>query len=546
MQNREYQVKQIGSTLQQLVHKRKVCVQLPTGGGKTVEFAYICQRFTIDNPGKSVLILVHRKELMQQAAETINDIMGIIPVLITSTAKVFTISRVYIGMIDSTMSRLDLLHQVGMVIIDECHDAHFNKAHDEFLHQLVIGFSATPISVSKKDPLNNYYSCIITGPQIKELIAMGYLAQNLTRIPENAVNSSLFEIDNRKGDYNENKMAAEYKQPKHVTNVVKQYNKFCRGKKTLIFNVNIEHSKDVTEAFVVCGLPARHMDSKNDKERDEILKWFADTEDAILCNVMICTVGFDEPTIQNIILNFSTLSIVKYLQCCGRGGRMMDEFFLQRWQPYYPYELSLKKYFNILDLGGNYERFGEWHDDRDWEYIFENPERAREGIAPVKTCPDCKCLVHAAATVCLMPKEDGNYCGHEFPKKQTLEEQDLEEMILITKGIDVEELIGKNKRKFEYYTFLEMAHPIIEGMYAKEARPDENKIMKHFKAYYKACCDWWNTAMAGKNGNKPSIEDSAWHMRLAKTNFDKLVETKKPKITTRVRTGDKNYSFLED
>lgn len=525
MQDRQYQGEQILETFSALEANRKVCVQLPTGGGKTVEFAFICRRYTIDNPGKSVLILVHRKELLQQAAETISSIMGIIPVLITSKSKVFSISRVYIGMIDSTMSRVDLLYNVGMVIIDECHDAHFNKAHDEFLNQLVIGFSATPISSSKKDPLNNYYSALITGPQIKDLITAGFLSQNLTRVPENHIDSSKFAIDNRKGDYNENQMAMEYKMPKNVNNVVKQYHKFCRGKKTIIFNVNIEHSKEVTELFLHCGLPCKHLDS-NSKDRDQILKWFAETEDAILCNVMIATVGFDEPTILNVIINFSTLSIVKYLQCCGRGGRIIDEWFIEKNQWQYPYPLSTKKYFNILDLGGNYSRFGEWNDDRDWRYIFDNPEKPNDGIAPVKTCPDCLCLVHASSSVCLMPKEDGNYCGHEFPKRVEMEEQDLEEMVLITKGIDVNELIGKNKRKFEYFTFLDMAHDVVKRMYANKAKDTD----KYFKAYYNLCCEWWKKEMAGKNGNKASIEDSSWHIRLAKSNFDKLCEKHKSVI----------------
>ncbi|MBK7345805.1 MAG: hypothetical protein IPI98_02525 [Chitinophagaceae bacterium] len=94
------------------------------------------------------------------------------------------------------------------------------------------------------------------------------------------------------------------------------------------------------------------------------------------------------------------LSLTKFIQCCGRGGRVIDEDFIERFHSDYPYELSLKNHFNIIDLGGNYERFGDWSDDRNWKSIFYNPERAGDGIAPVKTCPSCEGLLHAAKKVC--------------------------------------------------------------------------------------------------------------------------------------------------
>jgi superfamily II DNA or RNA helicase len=518
-ENRDYQVQQIESTIEAVSQRRKVCVQLPTGGGKTMEFSLLAQRYT-RNTDKAVLILVHRQELMYQAAKTIKRVMGIDPYLITSTTKHFYISRVYIGMVESTLSRMDLFNNVGLVIIDECHIANFNKVHNLFLEELIIGFSATPISSSKKEPLNKYYSCVITGPQISELIKGKFLAQNITRCPKHIVDSTQFQIDKLKGDYNERQMAAEYKQPKHITNVVKNYNRYCKGKKTIIFNVNIEHSKDVTECFQFMGLPCKHLDSNvGDVERAEILKWFEETDDAILCNVMIATVGFDEPTIRNVILNFSTLSLTKFIQCCGRGSR---------WLPG-------KDYFNIIDMGGNCVRFGDWNDDRDWDYIFNHPDRPGDGIAPVKTCPSCEGLVHAAKRVCDLPvdvTEDGStiICGHEFARRLSAEEQDLEEMILITKGINIHELIYKNNSKYEYYTFLELAVDVVKRMY-KENKPEhitENIHIKYFKAYYRLCIEWYRVTLAYKNGNIGDITDSAWHIKRARNNFDTLAKKLKP------------------
>lgn len=507
MQQRDYQDKGIANCIECIDLYDSFIRQLPTGGGKTVEFSLISQKYCRSH-NKSVLILVHRQELLYQAAKTIKSIMGIDPYLITQDTKHLQFSRVYIGMVDSTMRRLHTFHNVGLIIIDECHVAVFNKVHAVFPNEKIMGVTATPVSSSKREPLNKYYKKIVVGPQINELIAAGYLAQNITRCPKEVVDSTKFEIDNRKGDYNENAMAHEYRKPKNVINVVRNYNKFFKGTKTIVFNVNIEHSKEVNECFQFCGYNSRHLDaSVGDVERKEILEWFAETDDAILNNVMITTVGFDEPTIRNVINNYSTLSLVKFIQTSGRGGR----------------KIPGKDYFNILDMGGNCIRFGDWNDDRDWEFIFHNPGKVNEGIAPVKTCPKCEGLVHASLMTCPLTDEKGELCLYVFKKKVAVVEKDLHEMILITKGIDVDTLIGKHKSKYTYFTFFEMGHDIVKNLYASYPDPSETKINEAFKAYYELCIDWFKKTLAGKEGALMDIRFSDYHIRMAKNNFNRLI-----------------------
>jgi len=546
---REYQSDHIQRTVDALHSYRKVCVQLPTGGGKTYEFALITQQFIrgyIRDNAQSVLILVHRKELLKQAAKTIKNLLDIDASLITSETKHFRIARVYIGMVESTIQRLDLMQNVGLVIIDECHINSFNKIHNVFLDELILGYSATPISASKKEPLNKYYQTIVTGPQIKELINLGYLAQNITRCPKDVVDASKFALDKMKGDYNERQMSDEYRVPKHVANVVKSYRRLCKGQKVLIFNVSIEHSKEVNEVFQDCGYNSRHLDSNcSDEERDATLQWYKTTPDAILNNVMITTVGFDEPTVQTVILNFSTLSLPKLIQTCGRGSRIIDEEFIENYQIDYPYELQLKRHFNIIDMGGNCIKFNtDWNDDRDWDYIFNHPDSATQGSAPVKTCPDCDGLVYASCKTCTLENEDGSLCLHEFVTKRTVKEQDLEEMILITKGIDVNSLIQSHKKKHDYFTFLEIGSDIVSNMIAVSGNsPSETVMSRSFRAYYKVCCEWYANKFAGQEGYLDGIEDSGWHIRLAKNNFNKLIEKFCTKETI---TQDWSYTWNKE
>ena len=497
---------------------------LPTGGGKTVCFASLTQRYTVHSD-KAVLILVHREELMYQAAKTIKEVTGLVPHLITSQTKVYRKARVYIGMVESTVSRLNMFDNVGMVIIDECHIANFNKIHSIFLEELIIGVTATPISSSKKQPLNKFYNAICLGPQIAELIELGFLAQNITRCPRDVVDATQFQIDSMSGDYNERQMATEYKLPKHVNNLVKAYSRYCKGTKTLIFNVNIEHSIEVAEALVFCGLNARHLASNNNEERASTLKWFKETEDAILCNVMFFTFGFDEPTVLNIILNYSTLSLPKFLQSCGRGSRPIDEAWIIKHQHNHQYPVQPKTTFNIIDMGGNCVRFGDWNDPRDWEYMFNNPERPGEGVAPVKTCPECEGLVHAAIMTCPLPLPNGDICLHEWQRKKIAEEQELDELIVMTKNICVDTLIGQHKKKHMYFTFLELAVPVVEEMFKKYGKKQSPATQrKYFQAYYKLCEEWYDKTLAGVDGNMEEISTSAWHIKRALDNFNKLID----------------------
>lgn len=520
MQPYQHQIDHINSIIEQVSQKRRVLAQLPTGGGKTVEFILIADRY-IKKTGKSVLILVHREELMNQAAKTAKAILGINACIIDSSTKKYRVSELYIGMVESVVRRLDFMFNVGLVIIDECHVANFNKMHHIFLEELIIGFTATNIAASKKHPLNEFYQSIVVGPSIKELISKGYLAQNITRCPKNIIDVTKLEIDKLKGEFNESKMATEYRKSKHVANVAAVINKYCKGQKTIVFNVTIDHSKEVNKLLQFFGFNSRHLDSDSSKrpsqrfgfknEREEILDWFKHNDDAILNNVMIGTVGFDEPSIRNVVLNFSTLSLVKFIQTCGRGGRKFEG----------------KDYFNIIDLGGNCIRFGDWSDDRDWKYIFNNPHKPTEGIAPVKTCPKCDGLIHASLMKCPLFDENGDPCGYEFKKKEQPKEKELGEMVLITKGINVDELIEKNKNKYDYYVFFKMAEPILDNLYENFEEPTENQIQKAFISYYELCKNWWKEKMAGIDGNRSNIDDSAWHIKRARYNFDNYLSLKK-------------------
>jgi superfamily II DNA or RNA helicase len=353
---RDYQEKAIKELGQLARVHRRIVFQLATGGGKTITFSAIAKRY-VEKSNKPVLIIVHRKELLKQ---TVRNIPGAEPITAGSKPKK---AMIYVAMVESLKNRLP--GYLGMVIVDECHILSFAKIYERFPTQLIIGFTATPLTASKSKPLKRYFDSIVTSIDIPELIESGSLCQNETWAFEDTVDAAKLTIKN--GDYDQKQLGAAYSAPKYIRKTIDAYIEKALDKKTLIFNCNIEHSLAVTQAFVDAGFNARHLDS-NSKDREETLEWFRVTPDAILNSIGILTTGFDEPSVECIIVNKATLSMPLWLQMCGRGSRPFQN----------------KTHFTILDLGANSIQHGDWNARRNWKQIFHHPKEAGSGTAPVK------------------------------------------------------------------------------------------------------------------------------------------------------------------
>jgi len=415
---RDYQRNGANELYTKLKTNDSVLFQLATGGGKTFIFSFFVKYWIGANKG-NVLILVHRKELLEQ---TINSLakLGVEAEKIDRKNKVLNHNcRVYVSMSQSLIRRLrkdeNYLPNIGLMVVDEAHRNDFNNVIEFFPNCKRVGFSATPISASKKHPLKNIYQDIVCCAGIKNLIEEGNLTNNKTYTINVGIDKSKFKKQG--GDFSVSSQLEQYKLPKMIDNTIKAYESKCLDKKTIVFNVNIDHSNSVCEGFNNSGYPAKSLDSKcTEQEREEALQWLKETPNAILCNVDILTTGFDEPSVEAIIINRSTTSLPLWLQMTGRGGRL------------YPG----KEFFTIIDLGMNATRHGDWSDPRDWKVLFNADYNSKEGLAPVKDCPECGYLNHAAAKKC-------GECEHEFPA-QVVEEDSVFDLVLLEKyktGIDV-------------------------------------------------------------------------------------------------------------
>ncbi|MDT0554849.1 DEAD/DEAH box helicase [Patiriisocius hiemis] len=333
--------------------------QLPTGGGKTVIFSEIVRQY-LKHHNKQVLVMTHRIELCKQTASMLTE-FGVRNKIVSSKANLDDQKEYacFVAMVETLNNRLKEdkldISDVGLVIIDEAHYNSFTKLFKFFSESFILGVTATPLSSNVELPMKDNYDELIVGESIPDLIDNGFLSKAETH-SYNVGLTTLVVGSN--GDYTVQSSDDLYSGADMLSRLLQAYEERSKGKKTLIFNNGISTSLHVYDTFRREGYPVMHLDNTASKnQRKAILKWFKETPDAILTSVSILTTGFDEPTVESIILNRATRSLTLYYQMIGRGSRVLPN----------------KNTFTVIDLGNNFHRFGPWGEDLDWQRIFKSP-----------------------------------------------------------------------------------------------------------------------------------------------------------------------------
>ncbi|MEG2102434.1 MAG: DEAD/DEAH box helicase [Flavobacterium sp.] len=347
--------------------KHHLLYQLPTGGGKTVIFSEIVRRY-LSNNDKKVVVLTHRIELCKQTSKMLKG-FGVSNKIINSKVKELPDQNdfsCFVAMVETLKNRIndEKLHldNIGLVIIDEAHYNSFRKLLNSFKNAFILGVTATPLSSNIKLPMHQSYDELIVGDTIGSLIDQGFLARATTYSYDVGLTSLKVGIN---GDYTVKSSDDLYTNTLMQEKLLHAYTERSLGKKTLIFNNGIHTSLYVYETFREAGYDIRHLDNtSSSEERKDILQWFKKTPDAILTSVGILTTGFDEPTVETIILNRATKSLTLYYQMIGRGSR----------------KLPGKDEFTVIDLGNNAARFGLWSEPVNWQHIFKSPEFYLENL----------------------------------------------------------------------------------------------------------------------------------------------------------------------
>lgn len=303
---------------------KNVLLQVPTGGGKTIIFTSIA-RNVVDQGEKKCLVLVHRKELIDQ---TINKALkyGLRFSVIQADYLYKPFEQYQIASVQTLVRRLDKISFVPDVIItDECHHATsetYRKIYAQYPNAYHIGVTATPTRTNGEG-FKDIFDILVQGPSVNELINMGYLVK--PKIFAKPLDFDLSSVKVTAGDYNEKALSEAFEANFTYGNLVQTWHEKAEGKKTVAFAINIRHSKHIVDTYRAAGISAEHLDAEtNPRERVAIIDRFRRGEIRVLSNVNIVTEGFDLPDIECIQLVRPTKSLTLYLQMVGRGLRPAD------------------------------------------------------------------------------------------------------------------------------------------------------------------------------------------------------------------------------
>lgn len=346
---------------------RRILVQSPTGSGKSIFFSRIIKGAFKKN--KNVLFIVHRRELVKQAAGhmKIEEVpYGII--MSGSAASIF--ADVQLASIDTLRARaMGERAQIDMpdadiVIIDESHHCGsktYERIFDHYSDALIIGVTATPVRGDGKG-LGNYFDDLVLGPTVRHLMDLGYLAEASYMVPNIP---DLDDVPERGGDWVEGKLAEVMNDAKLIGNIVDHWHSYAENKQTIVFGVNVAHSRAIMENFSLAGVSAAHIDGKTPtKERDFILEQYIAGKYKILSNCQVFTEGTDMPDVGAIVLARPTKSLGLYMQMAGRGLR-----------PKWDGSDCL-----IMDHTGNVLRHGKVDEEHDWSLDSTTKVQDRDAV----------------------------------------------------------------------------------------------------------------------------------------------------------------------
>ena len=302
----------------------KTLLVLPTGCGKTIVFAKVAEDCV--RQGYRVLILAHRGELLEQAADKIKKSTNL--GCATEKAEQTCLGswfRITVGSVQS-MQREKRLSQFSenyfnVIIIDEAHHCisdGYQKVLQHFPSAKVLGVTATPDRGDMRN-LGEFFESLAYEYTLPKAIREGYLSPiKAMTIP---LQLDLSGVSIQSGDFKAGDIATAL--DPYLHQIADEMMKYCRDRKTVVFLPLVKTSQKFKEILNEKGFKAAEVNGES-KDRAEVLEAFDKGEYNVLCNSMLLTEGWDCPSVDCVIVLRPTKERSLYSQMVGRGTRLCE------------------------------------------------------------------------------------------------------------------------------------------------------------------------------------------------------------------------------
>lgn len=304
---------------------KKTLLVLPTGCGKTIVFAKVAEECV--KGGSRVLILAHRGELLDQAADKIGKSTGL--GCATEKAEQTCLGswfRIVVGSVQSMM-REKRLNQFpndyfNTIIIDEAHHCisdSYQKVLRHFPDAEVLGVTATPDRGDMQN-LGTVFESLAYEYTLPKAIKEGYLSPiKAVTIP---LKIDMSAVGVQAGDFKSGDIATAL--DPYLESIAEEMEKYCSNKKTVVFLPLVKTSQKFRDILNNHGFKAAEVNGDS-KDRAEILEAFDKDQYNVLCNSMLLTEGWDCPSVDCIVVLRPTKVRSLYCQIVGRGTRLSPE-----------------------------------------------------------------------------------------------------------------------------------------------------------------------------------------------------------------------------
>ncbi|BBB91031.1 MAG TPA: DEAD/DEAH box helicase [Methylomusa anaerophila] len=302
----------------------KTLLVLPTGTGKTIVFAKVAEECV--RTGERVLIMAHRAELLEQAADKIKKATGLIcSVEKAEQSCLGSWYRVIVGSVQS-LTREKRLQQFDTdyfdtIIVDEAHHSisdSYQNVLQYFNEAKVLGVTATPDRSDMRD-LGQYFNSLAYEYTLPRAIKEGYLSKiKAQTIP---LKLDLTGVGMQNGDFKAADLDTAL--DPYLYQIAQEMLKYCSDRKTVVFLPLVKTSQKFRDILNEVGLGLRAAEvNGNSMDRSEVLQDFEQGKYNVLCNSMLLTEGWDCPSVDCVVVLRPTKVRSLYCQMVGRGTRL--------------------------------------------------------------------------------------------------------------------------------------------------------------------------------------------------------------------------------